>query len=570
MNKQRSELLTRVLALRDGVTPVAWMTLVIGVLGFMPSAYMMGVYDRVVNSESLMTLAMLSLLAVACYALMEVLEKVRAGVLWSVGLRLQQALQERVYDAMTRALLIRAPGSLTAMQDIRALREALQNSALTAVMDAPMSLVCLFLLALINPWLAVAALVGGLLQTIVAWSVQHWVRPLMQKAQHETQLAQQYSEASLRNVQVMQAMGMVGAIRRQWLQRQRTFLETQARASDIAAGLNVGARLLQQLMGSVLLGLSALLSIHGTLNGGDAMLIISSILGGKLLQPWVQVVQQWGNVQNSLQAWTRLQQLLENQPPRKAPMPLPDPEGHMSVEGVSVSAPGQQMLILHNVNFSLKAGEVLGVIGPSASGKTTLARTLVGLNAPAHGVVRLDGADLRTWDLSQLGAHMGYLPQGVDLIEGTLGENISRFGPADEQALQEATELVGLQSMLAELPQGYDTPLGPDGRVLSGGQRQRVGLARAVYGSPKLLVLDEPNASLDEAGDAALIQTLKTLKSRGTTVVVMTHRTSVLSVADRILLLADGRQQLFGTTAEVLQSLRGAQARPVQEEGAKA
>ena len=570
MNKQRSELWTRVLKLRDGFGPVAGITMVIGILGFIPSVYMMEVYERVINSQSLMTLAMLSILAVACYAWMEVLEKIRAGALWSLGLRLQEILQERVYDAMTRALLARAPGGLTAMQDIRSLREALHNPALTAVMDAPMSLLCLFLLALINPWLAVAALVGGVLQTMVAWAVQHWVRPLMQQAQQQTQAAQQYAEASLRNVQVMQAMGMVGAVRRHWLVRQRTFLDTQARASDIAAGLGVWAKLLQQLMGSVLLGLAAWLSIQGTLNGGDAMLIIASILGGKLLQPWVQFVQQWGAVQGTLQAWTRLRQLLESQPFRTPPMPLPDPEGHLRVEGVNVAAPGQNALILQGVNFSLKAGEVLGVIGPSASGKTTLARTLVGLTAPASGVVRLDGADLRSWDLAQLGPHLGYLPQGVDLIEGTLGENIIRFGKVDEHALQEAVALVGLQPLVSELPQGYDTPVGPEGRVLSGGQRQRVGLARAVYGKPKLLVLDEPNASLDEAGDAALIQTLKTLKARGTTIVVMTHRTGVLAVADRIVLLAEGRQQLFGSTAEVLQALRGGQPRVTQEAGEKA
>ncbi len=570
MNKQRSELWTRVLKLRDGFGPVAGITMVIGILGFIPSVYMMEVYERVINSQSLMTLAMLSILAVACYALMEVLEKIRAGALWSLGLRLQEILQERVYDAMTRALLARAPGGLTAMQDIRSLREALHNPALTAVMDAPMSLLCLFLLALINPWLAVAALVGGVLQTMVAWAVQHWVRPLMQQAQQQTQAAQQYAEASLRNVQVMQAMGMVGAVRRHWLVRQRNFLDTQARASDIAAGLGVWAKLLQQLMGSVLLGLAAWLSIQGTLNGGDAMLIIASILGGKLLQPWVQFVQQWGAVQGTLQAWTRLRQLLESQPFRTPPMPLPDPEGHLRVEGVNVAAPGQNALILQGVNFSLKAGEVLGVIGPSASGKTTLARTLVGLTAPASGVVRLDGADLRSWDLAQLGPHLGYLPQGVDLIEGTLGENIVRFGKVDEHALQEAVALVGLQPLVSELPQGYDTPVGSEGRVLSGGQRQRVGLARAVYGKPKLLVLDEPNASLDEAGDAALIQTLKTLKARGTTIVVMTHRTGVLAVADRIVLLAEGRQQLFGSTAEVLQALRGGQPRVTQEAGEKA
>lgn len=361
---------------------------------------------------------------------------------------------------------------------------------------------------------------------------------------------------------------MMPAVMAQWQKKQTAFLSFQARASEAAGSLNAVSKLLQQLMGSVLLGLGAWLLLNNTLNGGSTMMIVSSVLAGRLLSPLAQVVQQWGALVSVSAAWSRLETLLEQVPARPETMKLPAPKGELIVEALTATAPGQTQPILRGVQFGLPPGCVLGVVGPSASGKTSLARLLMGIWHPLAGKVRLDGADVHIWNKEELGPHVGYLPQGVELIEGTLAENIARFGELDMARIEEAARLVGLHEFILSLPQGYDTPVGRDGGLLSGGQRQRVALARALYGNPVFVVLDEPNSSLDEAGDAALLQAIAVLKSRGTTFVVITHRTSVLSVTDRLLVLRDGTQQLYGPTAEVLQKLMPAAAAPVQASAA--
>ena len=350
------------------------------------------------------------------------------------------------------------------------------------------------------------------------------------------------------------------AVLNQWQKKQNAFLAFQARASEAAGSLNAVSKLLQQLMGSVLLGLGAWLLLDNRLNGGSTMMIISSVLAGRLLSPLTQVVQQWGALISVSAAWMRLESLLEQIPARPQNMRLPPPKGELLVEALTASAPGMTQPILRGLQFNLPPGHVLGVVGPSASGKTSLARLLVGIWSPLTGKVRLDGADIHTWDKEELGPHMGYLPQGVELLEGTLAENIARFGEPEMARIKEAARLVGLDEFIASLPQGYETPVGRDGGLLSGGQRQRVALARALYGNPVFVVLDEPNSSLDEAGDTALMKAIETLKARGTTFVVITHRTNVLKVTDRLLVLRDGMQQIFGPTAEVLQKLMPAAA----------
>jgi ATP-binding cassette subfamily C exporter for protease/lipase len=364
----------------------------------------------------------------------------------------------------------------------------------------------------------------------------------------------------LRNAQVMESMGMLDAVIGQWQKKQRAFLAYQAKASESAGGLNAVSKLLQQLMGSVLLGLSAWLLLYNELNGGAAMMIISSVLGGRLLAPLTQIAQQWSAVATVTGAWTRLSGLLENVPAREKNMALPVPKGELSVESLIAAPPGQTQAVLRGLQFGLPAGQVLAVVGPSASGKTSLAKLLLGIWQPQAGKVRLDGVDVHTWDKAELGPHLGYLPQGVELLEGTLAENIARFGELDMPRIEQAAALVGLHDFISALPKGYETPVGRDGGLLSGGQRQRVALARALYGDPVFVVLDEPNSSLDEAGDAALTQAIATMKSRGTSFVINTHRTSVLSVSDRVLVLKDGTQQLYGPTAEVLQKLMPATA----------
>jgi ATP-binding cassette subfamily C exporter for protease/lipase len=286
------------------------------------------------------------------------------------------------------------------------------------------------------------------------------------------------------------------------------------------------------------------------------MMIIGSVLGGRVLAPLSQLVAQWNGVVNVRGAWSRLENLLAQIPAKPEAMSLPAPKGVLTVEGLMAGAPGQQVPIVRGVQFALNSGEVLAVVGPSASGKTTLARLLVGLWPSLGGKVRLDGADIHTWDKTELGPYLGYLPQGVELLDGTLAENIARFGDVDMVQVEAAARLVGLHDLIMSLPEGYNSPVGRDGSMLSGGQRQRVGLARALYGKPVFVVLDEPNSSLDEAGDAALAAAIGTLKQIGTTFVVMTHRTSVLGVADKMLIMRDGAQQAFGPRDEVLAALQ--------------
>lgn len=563
-----SELRLALLGFQPVWRAVIAISLVIGLLGFTSTVYMLEVYDRVVTSRNVNTLVMLTVVAFGAYAVMEILEKIRSRLLWSLGVQFELKLVDRVYNAMFDGLLKKQMGgALTVQSDLRTVREFFNNPALSAVFEVPMAVVAVVLVFFINPLLGWAAVVGALMQTFVAWLLQRASRKPLLEAQRRSQEAQVYAEASLRNTQVMESMGMMPAVMAQWQKKQQAFLAFQARASESAGGLNAVSKLLQQLMGSVMLGLAAWLLLEHSLNGGSSMMIISSVLAGRLLTPLTQVVQQWSALVSFTAAWSRLEQLLALVPARVKNMALPAPKGELIVEGLTAAAPGQMQPVLRGVQFGLPPGCVLGVIGPSASGKTSLARLLMGVWVPMAGKVRLDGADVHIWDKEELGPYLGYLPQGVELIDGTLAENIARFGDVDMARIEDAARLVGLHDFIVALPQGYETPVGRDGGLLSGGQRQRVALARALYGHPVLVVLDEPNSSLDEAGDAALSQAILTMKSRGTTFVVITHRTSVLSVTDRLLLLRDGTQQMYGPTAEVMQKLMPA---PVAAQGISA
>lgn len=367
--------------------------------------------------------------------------------------------------------------------------------------------------------------------------------------------AQTNASNSLRNAQAIEAMGMLPHVTQRWMGLQRRFLGKQAEASDHAGGKGALAKALQHTLSSGLLGLSAWLLLQNELPGGGAMLIVASILGGKTLAPLVQVIGGWKQVVGARLAWARLDELLRQAPARRAGMPLPPPQGNLSVEGVIAGAPGTQAAILRGVSFQLPAGKCLIVVGPSAAGKTTLARVLTGVWPTIAGKVRLDGVDVHAWNKAELGPHLGYLPQDIELFEGTLAENIARFGEVDIAKVEAAARLVGLHETILALPAGYDSRIGEEGAFLSGGQRQRVGLARAIYGNPRFVVLDEPNSNLDEAGDAALLATLQHLKAQGTTLVVVSHRTSVLPVADAMLVLRDGQAVAFGPRDEVLAAL---------------
>jgi ATP-binding cassette subfamily C exporter for protease/lipase len=552
-----SELALAFEPLKPVLMRAAGFSMIISLLALSPTVYMLEVYERVVNARSGMTLAMLTVVVVLCYAVMEILEKVRGAMMRAAGVQLDEKLSERVYNALFQGFLKRhVSGGTQVLNDLKLVREFLFNPALLAVLEAPVALVALALIFAINPLLGWSAVLGALAQMGVAYMNERATRKPLNEANRSAAAAQQFAEASLRNAHVMESMGMLDAVQARWQKRQDQFLAHQAQASEGAGLWTAMSKLIQQLMGSVLLGLGAWLFLGNALNGGDSMIIIGSVLGGRVLAPLGQVVAQWNAVVNVRAAWARLEALLAQIPEKPEAMSLPAPKGFLTVEALMAGAPGQQVPIVRGVQFGIQPGEVLAVIGPSASGKTTLARLLVGLWPAISGKVRLDGADVHAWDKAELGPYLGYLPQGVELLDGTLAENIARFGDVDMVQVEAAARLVGLHELIMSMPQGYNSPIGRDGTMLSGGQRQRVGLARALYGKPVFVVLDEPNSSLDEVGDAALAKAIATLKQMGTTFVVMTHRSSILGVADKILLMREGAQQAFGPRDEVLAALQ--------------
>lgn len=563
-NKPASELRQAFSALKPYFRQAAWFSLFTSLLILAPTGYMLEVYDRVVNSRNHLTLAMLTLLVLAAYVLMEVLEWVRSEVMHEASIVFDRHMSGRIFAAIFEANLKRLTGGTAQpMNDFRSVRDFLHAPVLPALMEAPVSLVFLVLIFAISPVLGWSAVVAAILQTFVGWLNERSTQKLLLAANRSAIAAQQYADGTLRNAQVIESMGMLRDIHRRWMDKQREFLGLQAKASDHAGFYQAISKFLQNTVSSMLLGLGAWLLLRNQLNGGAAYMIVGSILGGRVLAPLVQIVAQWQTVVNVRGAYSRLENLLAAVPPRPAGMALPTPQGQLQVENLMAGAPGAQAPIINGVSFALRPGEVLAVVGPSASGKTTLARLLVGLWPAINGKVRLDGADVYTWNKVELGPHIGYLPQGVELFAGSVAENIARFGEVDQAKVEAAARAVGLHDFILALPQGYDNPVGREGAMLSGGQRQRVALARALYGNPAFVVLDEPNSSLDEQGDAALAGAIAQLKARGTTFVVMTHRISVLGVADKMLVLRDGQTQMFGPRDDVLKALNepAAQAR---------
>jgi ATP-binding cassette subfamily C exporter for protease/lipase len=526
-----------------------------------PTIYMFEVYDRVVNSRNYTTLLMLTLLILFAIAVMEALEWIRSEILRDIGDRFELTLMPRVYRAIFHMNLHR-PGSASVqpIQDLRAIRDFLPSPAVAALPEVPVAIVFLILLFLLSPMLGWLGLGGALLQTILTYSNERRTQPPLSMANRLAVAGQQQADAMMRHAEVVRAMGMRPALHQRWMMLQDKMLIQQALASDRAGLFQSLSKMVQTTLSSALLGLAAYLVLENALWGGPAMLIMGSVLGGRILAPLTQAIAQWRTVVNVRESWKRLSQMLQQVPDVPVGMKLPAPKGHLSVEALVATAPGAQNQILRGVQFALRPGEVLAVVGPSASGKTTLARLLVGVWPPLAGKVRLDGADVFTWHKQDLGPHIGYLPQGVELLDGTIAENIARFGEMRSKAVEEAAKAVGLHEWIVSLPEGYDTRLGADGARLSGGQRQRVGLARALYGNPTFVVLDEPNSSLDEVGEHALVQAIAAYRAQGTCFVLITHRTNVLSVCTHMLVLRDGMQQAFGPRDEVLAALNKAAA----------
>ena len=535
--------------------------LVASLLVLAPTAYMFEVYGRVVDSRNLTTLLMLTLFVLAALAVMEALEWARSETLRHAGDELERALMPRVYRAVFHMNLVR-PGSASTqpLQDLRVIRDFLPSPAVAALPELPAALLFMIILYVVSPWLAFLALAGAVVQVGLAWGNEKRTQPPLAQANRLAFQGQQQADAMMRHADVVRAMGMRPALFGKWWDMQQAMLVAQAEASDRAGVFTSLTKFVQMVLSSALLGMAAWLLLENALLGGGAMLIVGSVLGGRILAPLAQAIGQWRSVVNLRESWKRLDAMLQQVPEADSGMPLPVPHGILTVEGLVAAAPGSQAQILRGVQFGLQPGQVLAVVGPSASGKTTLARLLVGVWPPLAGKVRLDGADVFTWNKEELGPHVGYLPQGVELLDGSLAENIARFGTVNMDAVRVAAQAVGIHGWIESLPDGYNTLLGQEGARLSGGQRQRVGLARALYGQPAFVVLDEPNSSLDEAGEAALVQAVAQLSAQGTTFVLITHRTSVLRVCSHMLVLRDGLQQAFGPRDDVLAALNKAAA----------
>jgi ATP-binding cassette, subfamily C, bacterial exporter for protease/lipase len=551
-----SELSEAVSAVRPHLRAAAWFSVLSAVLVLAPSAYMLEVYDRAVNSRNPLTLLMLTIAVLGAFAVMELLEWTRMRLLHEAGLVLDRRLGERIFTAMFTANLRRLPGGTPqALHDLRTLREFLTSPPMLAAMEVPAASVFLVVSFAIHPLLGVASLAGALLQLLIARGNELATRSPVLAGNHASLAAQRYAHGAERNAQAIAAMGMDSSVLRRWMATQQEALQQQGVASARAATYTALSRFLQVTMGSLLLGLGAWLAVRNALSYSAGMILIGSIIGVRVLAPLVVLVSQWRSVLQARDALGRTRDLLAAVAAPPAGMPLPAPRGSLRAEYVSASAPGHAQPLLHNVAFALEPGEMLAVVGPSGAGKTCLARVLVGLWACSSGKVRLDGADVFGWDKEQLGPFVGYLPQEVGLFEGTLADNIARFGARDAAALEAAAGAVGLHESILALPQQYETRVGADGAFLSGGMRQRVALARALYGAPVLVVLDEPNASLDDAGDFALAAAIQSWKERGTTFVVVTQRTGVLRLADKVLALNGGRVQAVGPRDEVLAAL---------------
>lgn len=528
-------------------------------LSLMPSVYMFQVYDRVVNSRNLTTLLMLSLLMVLVYVVLVLVDAISENLLVRAGRLLEQLLAVRVFDAVFAAQRRHEQVGDQPQTDLRTLREFVASPAIQALLELPGAVLFLLGIFWISPSLGLASLVGALVQLLIAYWTERSTQPLLVQANNASMGASAYARGALQSAQVIESMGMFKGVHERWIRRQRRFLALQAQASDHAGFTSALARTVQVIQGSALLGLGCWLYLKGQLEDGGGMIIVISILGGKVLQPLVKIVGQWKSIVQARQARERLGAFLDQFPAHEAQMPLPAPKGRLSVEGLTVSMPGTGLTprppLLRNVGMQLPAGTVMAVIGPSGAGKTTLAKALLGLLPSTGGKVRLDDIDVYGRHKELLGEHLGYLPQEVALFDGTLAQNVARFGVHDPARLAAACRQAGLDELIAQWPEGVDTPIGPGGAFLSGGQRQRVGLARAIYGLPVLVILDEPYSNLDHEGEAVVLDTIRALKQRGATVILITHLPSMLAVADKLLVLVDGAVQAQGPRDEVMAAL---------------
>lgn len=538
-------------ACKGSFLSVGFFSMFVNLLMLVPPMYMLQVYDRVLTTQSEATLLMLTMVVVFLFIVMGGLELIRSRILVRVGNRLDTSINARLYSAMfRRSVSAQGQQSAQPLNDLTSLRQFLTGNGLFAFFDAPWVPVYLGVLFLFNVWLGVFATCAGIVLLILAIANEKATKGLLAEASSEHIKAQDLANANLRNAEVLHAMGMLPGIMGRWAEKHHQFLAKQSQASDRAGTLTNVSKVLRMLFQSMILGLGALLVIEGQMTAG--MMIAGSIIMGRALAPIDQMIGSWKGFVNARGAYERLNELLTQVPDDQRRMSLPAPKGNLSIETVAAAPPGVRMATIRGINFEVPRGEHVGIIGPSAAGKSTLARVILGIWPTQVGSVRLDGAEIQHFNRDELGPHIGYLPQDIELFDGTVSENIARFGEVDANKVVEAARKAGVHEMILQLPNGYDTYISASSGALSGGQRQRVGLARALYGSPVLVVLDEPNSNLDDAGEQALSHAIAQLKREEVSLFVISHRTSVLKHMDKLLVLKEGQVSMFGPRDQVL------------------
>ncbi|MEH2513015.1 PrtD family type I secretion system ABC transporter [Nitrobacteraceae bacterium AZCC 1564] len=552
----KSELGRALSACRSAFITFGLFSAILNILALTGSLFMLEVYDRVLPSRSVPTLVGLLSLVVVLYLFQGMLDAIRGRLLSRIAMRLDAMLTERVYRLVVR-LPLQAPSGGEGIQPVRDLdtiRSYLSGRGPTALFDIPWLPFYLVICFAFHVWIGVTVLAGAIILVALTLLTDTYSKNSVREATQAGSERSRLAELSRRNAEVITALGMTDRLHQRWQSMNRNYVVRQLKASDVTDGLGAISRVFRMLLQSVVLAVGAYLVINQQATAG--IIIASSILSARALAPVDLAISQWKNLVAARQARLRLEKLFNTLPAHPEPTPLPAPSSTFSVESVTVTPPQSQRAILQDITFMLKSGSGLGVIGPSASGKSSLVRALIGVWPAARGSVRLDAAALDQWSPESRGRYIGFLPQSVELIEGTVSENIARFDPqADSAAVVSAAKAAGVHELIVRLPQGYDTPVGEQGRNLSGGQQQRIALARALYGDPFLLVLDEPNSNLDSEGDEALTQAILGVRARGGIVVVVAHRPSALAGVDHVLALNNGRQQAFGPKDEVLSQI---------------
>jgi len=557
MNAAKKTDLQEALSLcRGAFLSAAGFSMIVNFLMLVPVIYMLQLYDRVVPTSNESTLLMLTIIMLGLFMTLGLLEWIRSQILVRVSTRLETLLNTRVFDITYKRSLYSGGQNANSqpLDDLTALRQFMTGNGLFAFFDAPWLPFYIAIMFLFHTWYGVAAIITAIILVIVAIINEKSTKNTLTQANSLAMSGRALVNKNLRNAEVIESMGMLNNIRQRWIKNSYDVLSLQSVASSKAGLIASISKIIRLSSQSLILGLGAYLVIQNEITPG--LMIAGSILLGRALAPIDLMIGTWKGFIAARGQYNRLNELLTSIPADKEKMPLPTPQGEISVEGVVIVPPGSKLPAIKGITCLIEKGSSVAVIGPSGAGKSTFARALLGIWPAANGKIRLDGADVFAWDREELGPHIGYLPQDIELFEGSISENISRFYEVDAEKVVAAAKMADVHEMILKLPEGYDTVIGAAGGSLSGGQRQRIGLARALYGTPKLIILDEPNSNLDEVGEIALANALSRLKEQGSTVIIITHRNNILSKVDKLLILKEGTITAYGDRDKVLAELQ--------------